>query len=77
MPALTADLFGSRYLGANYGFVFLGWGLAFCGPLGAGVIRDRTGTLELAFYGSAVLLIVGAIGSLRLRPPLRDADRTA
>src|SRR5262249_5521969 len=32
MPAFTADFFGSKRLGFNYGLVFLGWGIAFFVP---------------------------------------------
>ena len=35
MPALTADFYGSKNLGLNYGLVFLGWGIAFLGPQAA------------------------------------------
>ena len=29
LPALTADYFGPKNLGFNYGLVFIGWGVAF------------------------------------------------
>ena len=29
LPAYTADFFGSKNLGFNYGLVFIGWGVAF------------------------------------------------
>ena len=29
LPAFTADFFGAKNLGFNYGLVFIGWGLAF------------------------------------------------
>ena len=57
MPAFTADFFGSKNLGANYGFVFIGWGLGFLMPLLAGYIKDYTGSYDLAFYLSAALII--------------------
>ncbi len=57
MPAFTADFFGSKNLGANYGFVFIGWGLGFLMPLIAGYIKDYTGSYDLSFYISAALLI--------------------
>ncbi len=67
MPALTADLFGANQLGAKYGLVFLGWGAAFLVPLVAGYVRDSTGSLDAAFYGSglAMLLAVGLSRALR------------
>jgi OFA family oxalate/formate antiporter-like MFS transporter len=68
LPAMTADRFGPRHLGANYGLVFLGWGAAFLVPLLAGVLKDRTGSLSLAFWLSAGALAAGVVagrGSVR------------
>lgn len=59
LPAFTADRYGPKHLGANYGLVFLGWGAAFLVPQLAGVLKDRTGSLELAFWLSAGVLAVG------------------
>jgi OFA family oxalate/formate antiporter-like MFS transporter len=64
MPAWTADFYGAKNLGLNYGLVFLGWGIAFFVPLGAGMIKDATGSLDMAFYLSGGLL-AGAIGLSR------------
>lgn len=33
MPAFTADWYGAKNLGLNYGLVFIGWGIAFFIPL--------------------------------------------
>jgi MFS transporter, OFA family, oxalate/formate antiporter len=49
MPAITADFFGSKNLGFNYGLVFLGWGIAFFVPQFAGYIKDLTGSLDMLF----------------------------
>lgn len=67
MPALTADFYGSKHLGLNYGLVFLGWGIAFAVPLLAGAIEDATGSLDGAFYLSAGLLAAGVLASRFLR----------
>lgn len=61
MPAFTADFFGTKSLGMNYGLVFLGWGGGFLIPLLAGYIKDVTGSYELSFYISAALLIVAVV----------------
>jgi OFA family oxalate/formate antiporter-like MFS transporter len=74
MPALTADYYGPRHLGLNYGLVFLGWGLAFLVPLAAGWIKDVTGSLDLAFYLSGGLLLGAVLLSLLLRRPLLPAE---
>ncbi|MGL4551673.1 MAG: L-lactate MFS transporter [Gemmataceae bacterium] len=59
LPALTADYYGPKNLGLNYGLVFLGWGLAFFVPQAAGYIKDVTGSLDYAFYLSGALLLLG------------------
>jgi OFA family oxalate/formate antiporter-like MFS transporter len=69
MPALTADYYGAKNLGLNYGLVFLGWGIAFFVPQLAGYIEDWTDGLDLAFYLSAGLLVVSVIVSRVLRRP--------
>ena len=69
MPAFTADYFGARNLGFNYGLVFLGWGIAFLIPQLAGYIKDITGSLDGAFYISGGLLIAAVAVSQMLRRP--------
>ena len=69
MPAFTADYFGSKNLGVNYGLVFLGWGLGFLMPLIAGYIKDSTGSYSLSFYISAVILIVAVVLCRFLKKP--------
>lgn len=61
MPAFTADLFGSKNLGLNYGLVFIGWGIAFFIPQIAGYMKDATGTLDYAFYMSGGILIAAVV----------------
>lgn len=63
MPAFTADHFGSKNLGLNYGLVFIGWGIAFFIPQIAGYIKDATGSLDNAFYMSGGILVVAVIVS--------------
>jgi OFA family oxalate/formate antiporter-like MFS transporter len=69
MPALTADYYGAKNLGLNYGLVFLGWGVAFFMPQLAGYIERETGSLESAFYLSAGLLITGVLISRAIQKP--------
>jgi len=69
MPSFTADYYGPKNLGVNYGLVFLGWGLGFFMARLGGSIKDWTGSLDNAFYISAGLLIVGVIlAKLTKRP---------
>src|SRR5262245_49241500 len=75
MPAITADFFGSKNLGFNYGLVFIGWGIAFFVPQFAGYIKDLTGSLDYAFYFSGTLLGIAVIVSRFLRRPLKPLEK--
>ena len=80
MPAFTADYFGSKNLGLNYGLVFLGWGLAFLVPQASGYIKDATGSLSTSFHLSGALLTAAvAVSRLLSRPtaPPRDPERAS
>jgi MFS transporter, OFA family, oxalate/formate antiporter len=57
MPSFTADFFGPKNLGFNYGMVFIGWGLGFFMTRLGGTIKDMTGSLDWAFYLSGLVLI--------------------
>jgi OFA family oxalate/formate antiporter-like MFS transporter len=61
MPAFTGDFFGAKNLGFNYGLVFMGWGLGFFMARLGGTIKDITGSLNWAFYISAMVLILAVI----------------
>jgi OFA family oxalate/formate antiporter-like MFS transporter len=58
LPSFTADFFGSKNLGFNYGLVFIGWGLGFFMARLAGTIKDITGSLDWAFYLSGLVLVL-------------------
>jgi OFA family oxalate/formate antiporter-like MFS transporter len=74
MPAFTADFFGPKNLGMNYGLVFIGWGLGFFMARVAGTIKDMTGTYDMAFYLSAIVLIIGVILSWITKRPMHAAE---
>ena len=76
IPALTADFFGPKNMGTNYGLVFLGWGLAFLVPLSAGYIKDLTGRTDTAFYISAGLLIACVVLSKLVKKPTFAKEST-
>ena len=69
MPAITADYYGPKNLGLNYGLVFIGWGIAFFVPQLAGYIKDATGSLDGAFYLSGGLLVAAVLLSRVIRKP--------
>jgi MFS transporter, OFA family, oxalate/formate antiporter len=74
MPAYTADFFGPKNLGMNYGLVFIGWGLGFFMTRLAGTIKDITGSLDYAFYLSAGVLIVAVLVSWITKRPMHVAS---
>ena len=74
LPALTADFFGSKNLGFNYGLVFIGWGIAFFVPLFAGFIKDVTHNFDIAFYFSGGLLLSAVILSRCVKRPLAAGE---
>ncbi|MDH7478728.1 MAG: OFA family MFS transporter [Syntrophomonadaceae bacterium] len=58
-PSLTADYFGTKNLGMNYGTVFVAYGMgAVVGPLLANKIKDLTGAYDTAFVIAAVMCLV-------------------
>jgi len=69
MPAVTADYYGPKNLGLNYGLVFVGWGAAFFVPQLAGYIKLATGRWDGAFYLSAGLLAAAVVASRMIRKP--------
>jgi OFA family oxalate/formate antiporter-like MFS transporter len=74
LPAFTADYFGAKNLGLNYGLVFIGWGIAFFVPQLAGYIRDATGDLDYAFYLSGGLLVAAVVLSRLIRRPMAQGE---
>jgi OFA family oxalate/formate antiporter-like MFS transporter len=72
LPATTADFYGLRNLGANYGLVFTGFGVAgVFGPMMGARIRDSFHAYNHAFTISGALLLAGAIVAWRLKAPVR------
>jgi len=61
-PAFTADMWGSKNFGINYGLMFTAWGAAsFAGPFFAGLTYDLTGGYVPAYIIFALLCIPGVI----------------
>jgi OFA family oxalate/formate antiporter-like MFS transporter len=80
MPSMTADYFGAKNVGANYGLLFTAWGL--CGFLVPGYfagIMDNArlagdlarGYREMYSTLAGIALAAGAVAAL-LRPPTRS-----
>lgn len=69
-PSITKDFYGLKNFGVNYGLVFTAWGWGGFGlSLLAGFVYDRTQSFDFAFYCSAVLLVLAALGTRLLKPP--------
>lgn len=77
MPAFTADFFGPKNLGFNYGLVFIGWGIAFFVPQAAGFIKDATGSLDYAFYLSGIILVASVFVCKLTKRPMAASEGVA
>jgi len=66
-PSITAEHFGSRNLGMNYGIMFTAFGVAaFVGPQLAASIREATGSYTPAFITTVVMSAVAIVVTLLL-----------
>ena len=69
-PALTADLYGVKHLGVNYGLMITAWGVGgVLGPLFGGMARDITGGYDASYIAAMVLSAFGAVLSLMITLP--------
>ncbi len=67
-PSATADFFGNKNVGKNYGVVFTAYGVAgILGGLVAGRFVDLTGSYYMAFVTTGILAIIAVILTLVLR----------
>jgi MFS transporter, OFA family, oxalate/formate antiporter len=72
-PSATADFFGSRNLGMNYGLVFTSYGTAgIIGPLLGGMVFDATGSYVWAFMPAGALCLAAAGLAFFTRAPKAD-----
>lgn len=73
-PSATADLFGARNLGANYGWVFTSYGVAGVIGVAAGnAAKVATGSYRAAFLVAAALCVLSACVSVWLAVARRQA----
>jgi len=78
-PAATADFFGNKNVGTNYGWVFLAYGVAgIAGPQIAGYFKDAAQSGDVSawwtpFIVAGVSCIVAAVIALLLRAPRKKA----
>jgi OFA family oxalate/formate antiporter-like MFS transporter len=66
----TADFWGTKNAGINYGMLFTAWGVAgIIGPRIGGVLFDKYHNYQMAFYTAAVLAAVALVAELLARRP--------
>jgi len=70
-PTITADTFGTKYIGQNYGWVFLAYGIGgIFGPILGGKLGDMN-NFSLAFIICGVLCLLAAGIIYGVKPPKR------
>ena len=81
-PVATADFFGNKNVGTNYGWVFLAYGIAgIAGPQVAGWFKDAAkggdvNAWSTPFIIAGVACIVAAVIGLLLKAPKAPAEST-
>ncbi|MGQ9913155.1 MAG: L-lactate MFS transporter [Thermogutta sp.] len=83
-PAATADLFGNKNVGANYGWVFTSYGLGgIVGPILGGWFGDfakNSGSLTawlVPFFTAAGACLLAAVLAAILKPPAAASETAA
>jgi OFA family oxalate/formate antiporter-like MFS transporter len=72
MPAFTADFFGTKNLGLNYGWLFSAYAIAgVAGPIVALKVRAATGAWLNSFWYMAGACVVGALCIAVVKPPTK------
>ncbi|MBS4016133.1 MAG: OFA family MFS transporter [Candidatus Latescibacteria bacterium] len=68
-PAITADLFGTKSVGVNYGFVFTAYGVGgLLSNIFAPRVKELTGGYSVAFIVTGILCLIGAILTFLVKP---------
>lgn len=68
-PSFAKDYWGMKHFGMNYGILFSAWGVgAFVLVKVAEMLKVKTGGFTTSFAVAGVMLLVGAMMSLSLRP---------
>ena len=69
-PLLTAENFGTKNLGANYGAVFTAYGIGgIAGPMLAGGVWDTLGSYRWAFIPAGIACLAAMILGFMIHPP--------
>lgn len=74
-PSATADTFGAKYIGINYGLMFTAYGVAgIIGPIVGAVVHDSTGSYVYAFVAAAILSVLSTALTLTSKASWRIAS---
>ena len=69
-PTTTAEYFGMKNLGVNYGMIFTGWGIAgVFGPIIGGQVADKTGSYSYGYIFAGVFLLIATVMVRFLKAP--------
>jgi MFS transporter, OFA family, oxalate/formate antiporter len=72
----TADFYGTKNLGLNYGVLFTAWGVAgTLGPGIAGRVFDRFGDYQYAFFSATVFALIALVSLSFAKAPTRETAR--
>ena len=79
MPSLTADYFGLKSLGTNYGYLFTAWGIAgIGGPFMIDAIRSSTGAFTNAMYYISAACLAGIVlVVISKKPVFKESMKTS
>ena len=73
-PTTTAEFFGMKNLGVNYGLIFTGWGVAgVIGPMLGGIVADKTGAYSNGFIVAGVFLVIATLLVSTMKSPTAKA----
>ncbi len=76
-PSFAKDSWGMKNFGMNYGILFSAWGVgAFVLVRVSEMLKVKTGSMDSSFIVAGVLLLVGAMMAMSLRPQKAAATVT-
>lgn len=68
-PSLTADYYGLKNYGTNFGVLYTAWGVSgFIGPVVAGYVSAAYGSYAIAYTMSAIMLAIAIALGLMIKP---------
>lgn len=69
-PTTTAEFFGMKNLGVNYGLIFTGWGVAgVIGPMLGGMVADKTNSYSIGYLVAGVFLVIATVLVSTMKTP--------